>query len=123
MIKLFISDIDHTLYSSELKCIPQANIDAIKAMMDQGIVICLATSRIYEGLNGEDARLRALMNRYDWLKPQYRVRLTNLAGQYKKVADMNKKAAAAGHMNASMVARQAQLSEQIYAIMREAEGQ
>ena len=73
--------------------------------------------------NGEDARLRALMNRYDWLKPQYRVRLTNLAGQYKKVADMNKKAAAAGHMNASMVARQAQLSEQIYAIMREAEGQ
>ncbi|MBQ7223374.1 MAG: HAD family hydrolase [Erysipelotrichaceae bacterium] len=50
MIKLFISDIDHTLYSSELKCIPQANIDAIKAMMDQGIVICLATSRIYEGL-------------------------------------------------------------------------
>ena len=50
MIKLFISDIDHTLYSSELGYIPEENIVAIKKMMDAGIVICLATSRIYNGL-------------------------------------------------------------------------
>ncbi len=50
MIKLFISDIDHTLYSSELGCIPEENMKAIREMMDQGIVICLATSRIYNGL-------------------------------------------------------------------------
>lgn len=51
MIKLFISDIDHTLYSSELGYIPEENIKAIRKMMDAGIVICLATSRIYNGLN------------------------------------------------------------------------
>lgn len=50
MIKLFISDIDHTLYSSELGCIPEENMKAIRAMMERGIVICLATSRIYNGL-------------------------------------------------------------------------
>ena len=72
---------------------------------------------------GDTEKLRALMNRYDWLKPQYRVRLTNLAGQYRKIAGQNKKAIAAGRANANMMARQAQLAEQIYAIMHEAEGQ
>lgn len=50
MIKLFITDIDHTVYSSILGEIPEENIVAMKKMIDRGITIALATSRIYNGL-------------------------------------------------------------------------
>lgn len=51
MIKLFISDIDHTLYSSELKDIPQENIAALKKLIVKGIKVCLASSRVYSGIS------------------------------------------------------------------------
>ncbi len=89
MIKLFISDIDHTLYSSELGYIPEENIRAIRAMMDKGIVICLATSRIYNGLVSTAQMLGldktrsyglgfngALVRRYDQNRTIYDVHFT-----------------------------------------------
>ncbi len=49
MIKLFVSDIDNTLYSSELKIIPEENILALKQLIKKGVKICLASSRVYSG--------------------------------------------------------------------------
>lgn len=49
MINLFISDIDHTLYSSELKKIPEENIAALKRLLSKGVKIALASSRVYWG--------------------------------------------------------------------------
>ncbi len=49
MINLFVSDIDHTLYSSELKKIPEENIAALKRLINKGVKIALASSRVYSG--------------------------------------------------------------------------
>ncbi|MDO4378179.1 MAG: HAD family hydrolase [Erysipelotrichia bacterium] len=49
MIKLFVTDIDNTLYSSELKIIPEENILALKRLIKKGVKICLASSRVYSG--------------------------------------------------------------------------
>ena len=45
MIKLYATDIDHTLYSSEHNAIPQKNIDAFNRLIENGIKICLVSSR------------------------------------------------------------------------------
>lgn len=50
MIKLFATDIDHTLYSSELDLIPEENIKAIRKLMDRGVTIALASSRGFDGI-------------------------------------------------------------------------
>ena len=50
MIKLFATDIDHTLYSSELDLIPEENITAIRKLIDKGVTIALASSRGFDGI-------------------------------------------------------------------------
>ncbi len=50
MIKLFVADIDHTLYCAKENCIPQRNIEAINKLIEKGITICLASSRVYDGM-------------------------------------------------------------------------
>ena len=50
MIKLFATDIDHTLYSEEIKRIPEENIRAIRELVDRGVIIALASSRSYTGI-------------------------------------------------------------------------
>ncbi len=50
MIKLFVADIDHTLYCAEADIIPQRNIEAINKLIEKGITICFASSRVYDGM-------------------------------------------------------------------------
>ncbi|MDI9540424.1 MAG: HAD family hydrolase [Bacillota bacterium] len=50
MIKLFVADIDHTLYCAETDAIPQRNIEAINKLIEKGITICFASSRVYDGM-------------------------------------------------------------------------
>ena len=50
MIKLFVVDIDHTLYCAKEDCIPQKNIEAINKLIKKGITICFASSRVYDGI-------------------------------------------------------------------------
>lgn len=53
MIKLFATDIDHTMYCNEIGEIPQANYQAIEELLKQGVVVCLASSRMYSGVEKE----------------------------------------------------------------------
>ncbi len=48
-MKLFVSDIDHTLYDPIKKSIHQKNVDALIALQQQGIKVALATGRIAAG--------------------------------------------------------------------------
>ncbi len=50
MIRLFATDIDHTLYCEELGKIPEENIRALKELIDRGVTIVLASSRSYTGV-------------------------------------------------------------------------
>jgi Cof subfamily protein (haloacid dehalogenase superfamily) len=50
MIRLFATDIDHTLYCAETGEIPQENIKALKQLIDRGVTIVLASSRSYTGV-------------------------------------------------------------------------
>ncbi|MGI6608662.1 MAG: HAD-IIB family hydrolase [Erysipelotrichaceae bacterium] len=50
MIKLFVADIDHTVYCPDNDIIPQRNIDAINKLIEKGITICFASSRVYDGI-------------------------------------------------------------------------
>ncbi len=50
MIKLFVADIDHTLYCAETDSIPEENIRAINKLIEKGVTICFASSRVYDGM-------------------------------------------------------------------------
>lgn len=50
MIKLFVSDIDHTMYDSEADKIPPSVVSAVKELKKTGIIIALASSRVMEGV-------------------------------------------------------------------------
>ncbi|MBO4218896.1 MAG: HAD-IIB family hydrolase [Erysipelotrichaceae bacterium] len=50
MIRMFATDIDHTLYCEELGRIPEENISAMKELVDRGVIIALASSRSYTGI-------------------------------------------------------------------------
>lgn len=50
MIKLFVADIDHTLYCAKEDNIPKKNIEAINKLIEKGITICFASSRVYDGM-------------------------------------------------------------------------
>ena len=45
MIKLYATDIDHTIYNSEHDAIPAKNIDAINKLVEKGVKVCLVSSR------------------------------------------------------------------------------
>lgn len=47
MIKMFITDVDGTLYDHNTMTIPQANIDAIRLLQEKGVMIVVATARTY----------------------------------------------------------------------------
>ncbi|MEA5017246.1 MAG: HAD family hydrolase [Erysipelotrichaceae bacterium] len=47
MIKVFITDVDGTLYDHKRMEIPKANIDAIKLLQKKGVIIVIATARTY----------------------------------------------------------------------------
>ena len=49
VIKLFITDIDHTLFSPE-KGIPHANLEAIWALQASGVKVAIATGRVHPGV-------------------------------------------------------------------------
>lgn len=49
VIKLFITDIDHTLFSPE-KGIPQANLQAIWDLQASGVKVAIATGRVHPGV-------------------------------------------------------------------------
>lgn len=49
VIKLLITDIDHTLFSPECG-IPQANIDALIALQKSGVKVAVATGRVHPGV-------------------------------------------------------------------------
>jgi Cof subfamily protein (haloacid dehalogenase superfamily) len=49
VIKLFITDIDHTLFSPE-RGIPQANIDALIDLQRTGVKVAIATGRVHPGV-------------------------------------------------------------------------
>lgn len=49
VIKLLITDIDHTLFSPECG-IPQANIDALIVLQKSGVKVAVATGRVYPGV-------------------------------------------------------------------------
>lgn len=49
-IKMFVTDIDHTLYDAGADRIPAENIQAIRALQQQGVIITLASSRIMAGI-------------------------------------------------------------------------
>lgn len=53
MIKLFATDIDHTMYCNELGYIPQEDYDAVAKLIEKGVVVCLASSRMYSGVQKE----------------------------------------------------------------------
>jgi len=50
MIKMFVTDIDHTLYDSQADGIPQANRRAIACLLERGVTVCLASSRVMPGV-------------------------------------------------------------------------
>lgn len=50
MIKLFVADIDHTLYCAQEDCIPKRNIEAINKLIENDITICFASSRVFDGM-------------------------------------------------------------------------
>jgi Cof subfamily protein (haloacid dehalogenase superfamily) len=49
MIKLFVSDIDNTLYDHRVG-IPQANIDALNKLQEQGVLVVLASGRMAQAM-------------------------------------------------------------------------
>lgn len=49
MIKLFITDIDHTLFSPE-RGIPEANIQALLELQASGVKVAIATGRVHYGV-------------------------------------------------------------------------
>ena len=49
MIKLFVTDIDHTLFSPE-RGIPEANIHALLALQASGVKVAVATGRVHPGV-------------------------------------------------------------------------
>ena len=50
MIRLFVTDVDHTLYDSNKKGISSRNIQAIEKMLDNGICVVLASGRVLHGM-------------------------------------------------------------------------
>ncbi|MBQ7891791.1 MAG: Cof-type HAD-IIB family hydrolase [Erysipelotrichaceae bacterium] len=50
MVRLFATDVDHTLYDAKRNCISKRNIEAIKKMQDKGIYVVLASSRVLQGM-------------------------------------------------------------------------
>jgi len=62
MIKLFATDIDHTMYCNELGYIPQEDYEAVEKLISKGVIVCLASSRMYSGVQKEIERLKLIEN-------------------------------------------------------------
>lgn len=65
MIRFLASDIDHTLYSHQLRKIPERNLSALLQLQQQGVRLILATARIAMGVRTMAEQLK--MADYDGL--------------------------------------------------------
>ena len=62
MIRLVVTDIDHTLYNPKTKGISKRNIDAISKLQQKGIHVILASGRVLQGM-------KQIINLLDIIQP------------------------------------------------------